>query len=183
MNFYLIYLFANIHSPLQYVERTKNSLYFFQLWTFMMKCCFCFTLVCFHLGYWKFVAQHLVTLNITPALSIALTPTLFGHIKHGIHPLYTALTPTFFILMNWCKIAPEKVKRRMFFNKNFKLFVQFDHTLKKSSGDLDKFLLVSHVFLLDFLLFWEFSNNLFPSMLNPFWDDRPKRFIKFLVNR
>jgi hypothetical protein len=32
-------------------------------------------------------------------------------------------------------------------------------------------------------LFWEFSNNLFPSMLNPFWDDRPKRFIKFLVNR
>ncbi len=114
---------------------------------------FCFTLVCFHLGSWKFVAQHLVTLNITHLQSIAFTPTLFGHIKHAIHPLSTAFTPTFFILMNWCKIAPQKVKRRIFFNKFLNFSVRFDHTFKTSSGDLDKFLLVSHVFLLDFLLF------------------------------
>jgi hypothetical protein len=48
---------------------------------------------------------------------------------------------------------------------------KFNHTPQKSSPDLDRFLVLCQVFFLDFLLFWEFSNNLSPSMLNPFWDD------------
>ncbi len=64
-----------------------------------------------------------------------------------------------FFLTKWCK----KVKRRLFFCRFWKNFTKFDYTSKKSSPYVNRFPVLSQVFLPDFLLFsW---------MLDTFWDD------------
>jgi hypothetical protein len=68
-----------------------------------------------------------------------------------------------FLLTKWCKIAPQTIKRRLFFCRFWKISPNLIYTSKKSSPQVNRFLVLSQVFLLDFLLF--------PWILDTFWDD------------
>jgi hypothetical protein len=66
--------------------------------------------------------------------------------KPSSHALrYFTLNLTRDLKVNWCKLAP---KESLQFWPNF-----FDHTLKESLPNLNRFILLSQVFVLDFLLF------------------------------
>ncbi len=116
---------------------------------------YCYTWVIFWFGFIRYHSKYFYIL-----LYVCMLTTM-NHCKHW-HKSTSYIT-FFKFITKWCKMAPKKVKRRIFFCRFWKKFSKFDYTSKNSSPHVNRFLVLSQVFSAGFsIVFMD---------LDTFWAD------------